>query len=353
MTMTAFHSLNQIINCVRSSNLNFAYQETPFSLYLTIRKTNVKNQQANSSQSTPVKSQNDVEALEKENLVLKNTIHELEDKLNTSEDNTKVLEEKVAGAEAEVLKVFDQTKKGKETLAKKDDEIKCLKNVIKSNNSTIAKLETNKNELNKTLKQKEKELHDSEKRNQACQDTIKVSKNEAKKHKDEKKELSKTNDQFEKKVKRLEMELKKVTNNNTLSKPESEFSVSTTSCTSLCCSTAIKCLICGKLCSGPNDLKMHSETHHDLSIDFEKLADPDEEDSTSRYINSLIFDPAFLDKWKNCFPEHWDHINERIKVRIIAKMNFADKSAIIDRNMKQMDLSKVIYHGRCYDTSLL
>ena len=134
-----------------------------------------------------------------------------------------------------------------------------------------------------------------------------------------------------------------MTNNNTMSKPESVFSVSTTSCTSLCCSTVIKCLVCGKLCSDSNDLKVHSERDHNLSIDFEKLTDPDEEDSTSRFINSLIFD---------CFPEHWDHINERIKVRIIAKMNFADKSAIIDRNMKQMDLSK-LNHGMCYDTSLL
>ena len=353
MAMAAFHSLNQIIDCVRSSNLNFAYQETPFSLYLTIRKTNIKNHQANSSQPIQVKSQKDVEALEKENSVLKNTVRELKDKLNTSEDNTIVLEEKVAVAEAEVLKVFEQAKKGKEILAKKDEEIKCLKNVIKNNNSTIAKHETNKNELIKALKQKEKELHDAEKRNQVSQDTIKVLKDEARKHKDEKKEYGKKNNQFEKKVKQLEMELKKVTNNNTLSKPEAVASVSTTPCASLCCSTAIKCLVCGQLCSDSNYLKMHSEEDHDLSIDFEKLTDPDEEDSTSRFINSLIFDPAFLNDWKTCFPEHWDHINERIKVRIIAKMNFTDKSAIIDKNMKRMDLSRKKYHGRCYETSML
>ena len=154
--MATFQSLDQIINCVRSSNLNFAYQETPYSLYMTIRKTNIKNHQACSLQPSQVKSQYDVELMDRENLSLKNHIRELEAKLNASEDATKNLEEKVAVAEAESFAIFEQIKKGNDALSKKDDEIKCLKNVIKENNYTIVNLEKNKNELNKTLK-KERE----------------------------------------------------------------------------------------------------------------------------------------------------------------------------------------------------
>ena len=150
VTMATSNSLDRIIKSVRSSNLNFAYQETPFSLYLTIRKTVVKNNQSSSLQSSQENCQHDVEALERENLSLKKSVCELEDKLSASKETTKILEEKVAVSEAETLKVFNQTKLGKDSLAKKDDEIRCLKNVIKNNNATIANLQTNKTELNKT-----------------------------------------------------------------------------------------------------------------------------------------------------------------------------------------------------------
>ena len=83
--MATYNSLDHIISSVRSSNLNFTYQETPFSLYLTIRKTSIKKHQSNGSESSQM---GDVVALETENLVLKSCIRDLEGKLSAFNKDT-------------------------------------------------------------------------------------------------------------------------------------------------------------------------------------------------------------------------------------------------------------------------
>ena len=139
------------MNCVRSSNLNFACQETPYSLYLTIRKSKVKKTHQQSS--IPVIENQEIEGLVKENLSLKESLQNLEGKLDASEDTTKVLEKKLATAEAKALKACKEN-------IKKDDEIKSLKN----NNTYISKLECEIREHKKDLKKK---VHAFEKSNLA------------------------------------------------------------------------------------------------------------------------------------------------------------------------------------------
>ena len=187
--MAMFPVYNRIINCVRSSNLNFACQETPYSLYLTIRKSKVKydNQQS----SCPVMGNYEVESLEKENLSLRERLNSLEGKLNASEDTNKRLEEKIASAEGKALKAC------KENL-KKDDEIKILRNVIKNNNNDISQLECEKKEFKKEMKKK---VNDLEKTNLAHQNSIESLKEEVKKQKNEKNRLEKQTKQLEKKIK--------------------------------------------------------------------------------------------------------------------------------------------------------
>ena len=119
-----FSAYDKIIHCVRSSNLNFASQETPYSLYLTFRKSKVKNSQQS---SIPVIDNHEIEieSLVKENLSLTESGKNLKGKLNASEDTTKMLEEKLASIETKALKAHKEN-------IKKDDEIKCLKIVIKN-----------------------------------------------------------------------------------------------------------------------------------------------------------------------------------------------------------------------------
>ena len=200
--MAMFSEYDKILNCVRSSNLNFATQETPYSLYLTIRKSKVKK---NNQQSSILMNDNhENEGLVKENLSLKETLQNLKRNLDASEDFTIKLEEKLASAEAKVLKAY------KENL-KKDDEMKTLKNVIKNNNEDIFNLECEKRELKKDMKKK---VHDLEKSNLAHLNSIETLKQEVKKQKDEKLKLDKKIKQLEKKVKSGKPEEKPDTETN-------------------------------------------------------------------------------------------------------------------------------------------
>ena len=111
VTMAVFEP---IINSVRLSNLNFSYQETPYFIYLTIRKTQVKNNihagsfQTNGSQENVLR---DKEVLEKENMSLKHCMCELKESLEISYDTTNILEEKIAASEAEAIMVLEELKK--------------------------------------------------------------------------------------------------------------------------------------------------------------------------------------------------------------------------------------------------
>ena len=79
--------------------------------------------------------------------------------------------------------MYDQIKKEKERLDKKDDELESIKNVNGNYSSIIAKHETEKIELNNTIKKKEKEVYDVEKRNEGYQNTMKKWKEEVQKYK--------------------------------------------------------------------------------------------------------------------------------------------------------------------------
>ena len=215
-----FSTYDQIINSVRSSNLNFAHYETPFSIYLTIRKSQVKNYHHHEQGLHPCSSEVSASSIGRQNEELvketsfKESIRELQGKLDASEERAKVSEEKVASAEAEVLKAYDQIGKSKEYLSKKDDEIKSLKNVIKNKNKEISKLEAEKSDLGKVTKMKEKEVNDKEKSVLAHQNSMKALKEEVKKLKNDKNALNKKIKQLEKDAKSGKPEIINDSNQN-------------------------------------------------------------------------------------------------------------------------------------------
>ena len=129
------NSCAQILKSVRNCNLNYACQETPFSIYLTIRKSWNKQHQTHASGPPVSEPLHDIAKVVSENLSLKYELSEVQSQLETAKDITSEIETKVEAAEAEVYKVHKNTMKWKEALAVKDDEIKLLKITIKNNNS--------------------------------------------------------------------------------------------------------------------------------------------------------------------------------------------------------------------------
>ena len=60
------------------------------------------------------------------------------------------------------------------------------------------------------------------------------------------------------------------------------------------------------------------------------LENPDEEDSFTRMLKSMVVDRKYLqERWKY-YPVHWDNIDLRIKIRMIAKLKFEGISGQID-----------------------
>ena len=196
-------SCDEILNSVRSTNLNFSCQETPFSLYLTIRKSLVKFNHAYKppAQANVVDNDNasDNLIIVEENIALKNNLKRLENELEISRNISKTLESKVEAAEATLFKHYKEIQQCKDTIGKKDDENKALKNVIKNNNLEMSKNNGDLNGFKKILKVKEKDIHNLETKNYNLQETIVKSKEASSKPKEDKRKLEKEIKKLEKK----------------------------------------------------------------------------------------------------------------------------------------------------------
>ena len=104
--MAADQALTEILQRVHSSNLNFSVNLTPYSAYITVRKSFIKNLPQGNLQK--VSTLND-------DLKLKNTqfkeernhlfvqMNNLNDEAKASKDTINILEEKVSKSEASAL----------------------------------------------------------------------------------------------------------------------------------------------------------------------------------------------------------------------------------------------------------
>ena len=199
----------QVLDHLRSSNLNFLVTETPFSATINVRKRFLKSSQGSVALSN-LCSTEAIHMLENESL--KNEVVSLREALNQSEVNHKsteetcsILEQKISKIEAAALKAFEE----------KNSDVTTLKNVIKNNKSENMKLKSELNQLNKTLKSKEKETRDLQKSNINKQDSIRALKEGTNQINDKKHKLEKEVRKLEKKVSNLG----KTENNNLLPKP--------------------------------------------------------------------------------------------------------------------------------------
>ena len=147
----------KILCSVRSSNLNYACQETPYSIYLTIRKSWSKHQQVQQQQEyvqqlpQPL-SQVELNLKDQEIENMKCELEDLKTKLQMSKHMESELRVKVDAAEVKAKHQSQQTDK---VIARKDDEIDILKNSVKSSHAEKEKLSNELKSLKKIVKCKE------------------------------------------------------------------------------------------------------------------------------------------------------------------------------------------------------
>ena len=144
--MDANITCEYLLKQLKYSNLNFILQETPFSAYLTIRKSFVKNLKTNNlfptfndSEETLKKK---IAALEAENLCLNSDILDQKSEQKNSEHIIKKLEEKVKNAEIQTFKHTEESKKEVEKHFRK------VKDILAEKEKEIMKLKTISNNLN-------------------------------------------------------------------------------------------------------------------------------------------------------------------------------------------------------------
>ena len=142
--------ISKILKCVRSSNLHFAIQETPFSVYITVRKKLISGDIK--MEVDEVETKNHIlkvylsemnqkcEDLVKDNEVLKNLLDEKESEYQACESLAHELGIKLDEAKVEVS---EAVKKGSRFVIENEEHLTSLNNFI-ANNKDI------KDDLNRT-----------------------------------------------------------------------------------------------------------------------------------------------------------------------------------------------------------
>ena len=147
----------QVLDQLKCSNLNFIISETPYSAQIMLKKRflrEVSGPSASFNSSVDHNASEKLHALNQENIDLKEKVRILELAQTSGQETIKILEEKVAKAEASALKHFEKTKL----------ETACLKTSIKNLKNDLDVCKKELNDKNKVIKQKEKEVQKLDKK---------------------------------------------------------------------------------------------------------------------------------------------------------------------------------------------
>ena len=185
-TLSVNDSCDFVISSVRNSFLNFSIQETPFSLYLTIRKSfsqTSSNSDKIFSRDTNVGRENSevetlkikLKAAEDSNMNLKkdyeeavNDCEQCYDKINKLESKVEDLMEEINNREAdkqEIVKVESE-------VLIKDKLIEKFQQEKNNLECDVENAEKNWKALNRTVKAKDKEIYDLKKENETIADNL-------------------------------------------------------------------------------------------------------------------------------------------------------------------------------------
>ena len=173
-----------ILKHLKSSNLNFVLQETPYSAYITIRKSLVKNRDSVIPESTVESGEalyDKIKVLQAENVSLKMDLHKLKSVAKNSDDKILELEVQLKNT----LENVDDSNKVKKRKAQleaivieKEKEIIKLKNIAKTFQNDNAVVRNNLQNVTKTLKLNEKDKFRAQVKSENLEETVKKLKEE-------------------------------------------------------------------------------------------------------------------------------------------------------------------------------
>ena len=357
-----------ILNQIQASNLNFQLQMSPFSAVVSLKKSFVKNKSGTTlfPQTLPnapsanteylvnknqqlekdiLKLRNEyeqvVENSEKvensvvENENLKIIISEQETQLHTFKNESLVLKTRLKNAEDELVKYFSEKK---DRDAKLLNEITTLKSRIKEDSETILEQKTEAKSAIKIRKSLEKKIDNLNNK----VESLKTEKA------DLKREIQKL-PRHSKVTKSVSIQTDDDPNNNLPIQPPSIQTISTSSQTILGhprltldllseseASVSFECYVCNKVFHGACEIEEHANDDHNIKLNLERLVDKSEEDSFVRFVKSIVMENNYINARMNLYPNNWDHIEERIKIRLLAQKKLEICSWNIGNNMRRI-----------------
>ena len=155
----AVASCEQVLSLLRKTGLNFVSQETPYSVYLTIRKKFAKDFQNPTLYCNEENSEKKIYKLENENVCLRNDLEKNVHEFEKVKNENSILETKLESAEREIKSLTDakqiECKRSQDFSAKMSELKKNISNEeekVKILEKNILELETKNRNLTKELK---------------------------------------------------------------------------------------------------------------------------------------------------------------------------------------------------------
>ena len=376
-TMCATKVFNNILNQIQISNLNFQLQLSPFSAHISLRKSFVKDRTGAILQ--PTLQSNNILDLVSKNLELENDLTILRkkyEKLGEDCDHAHSTIEDLKKHHGEIMKEKEKQceflKEESNLLQSKLEinEEKMVDHFSKAKDETIklsseiSALKSEVTKARKDLKSNEKNIYNLEKKNENLANKIgnlQDSKNEVKKERDDLvKEIKKLRKNQVTKSNYAQTESE--SNNNLTRDHLSVQTLSSSTQTAPFHADSIsgkytmstvrdfECYVCSNNFNGAADLKKHVEAEHELSINLDKLNnEEEEEDDFVRFVKSMDMASDYVQERIKYYPKHWDHIEERVKIRFLAKKKLEICSKHIENNMNQIDVKNIRYSGGSRD----
>ena len=381
----ATDACDALMSAIKTSQLDFLIQETPYSCFVTIRKKFSKgyNSKVEVTEHKKDKNQSLCDELKCENQSLKEYIDEKERQLKVAKEESNTLYKKLEKAEQKMIIHCEENAK-QET--KTDSEISVLKAQVKDKNKAIVEYKAEEVKANKTIKTLEKKVHDLENKIQNMNDkieSINTSRSSLKNERDKlfnevknRRENLKMSLSMKTRATQTQTELLEIPTTNNNPNPElvntnskSNRSLSTVSSASQTYSSTVSsasqtssdmskleiaaetidCVVCNKIFLSASSLRIHTENEHDLILCPLKLIDNDEENHFVRFIKSIQIDEEYIEERKQFYPAHWDSLGERIKIRKLAQMKLTIVSEKIEENMRRNPFKNYGWRGGSID----
>ena len=216
-------SSDVILKSIKNSNLHFNLNETPFSVYITIRKKYLKFPQSfvngNQVDLKPEYSEIGSKAVDlvlvEENAILKAKIEEQDTAKRGDEEIVRDLADKLALAKSEISDYMSKNRSLEKVGMDRLEQIEAAKTVTKKLNDELCRSKNEVGKIKKELKANEKEIYNLKNKVDNLED-------KANKIKSEKYELSREISKLKNEIKQQERKAKKIveTNNNKSTKAE-------------------------------------------------------------------------------------------------------------------------------------